>query len=223
MILSTTLSKKRCLLLNNLFVIGGAVMMLLSKTAMSFEMIMVRHFLYGVNAGCEEWWFVSVATFVSMGKFSGQLLGISELLGTEDRWQWLLGFSGAAALLPATLPLLPESPRYLLLDRGDHQGCEKAIRRLLGSRDHSVEGEMLVEHASMIGVRSHTVLDLDQAVRWQLLTVLVTFNAEKLDYYCLLSGVFGWYNMSETRNLTMMEITGEIHRMHPNRGSSGEG
>lgn len=51
MILSTTLSKKRCLLLNNLFVIGSAVMMLLCKTAMSFEMIMVGHFLYGVNAG----------------------------------------------------------------------------------------------------------------------------------------------------------------------------
>ncbi|CAB1318440.1 unnamed protein product [Coregonus sp. 'balchen'] len=45
------LSRKRCLLLNNLFVIDGAVMMLLSKTAMSFEMIIVGHFLYGINAG----------------------------------------------------------------------------------------------------------------------------------------------------------------------------
>lgn len=38
----------------------------------------------------------------------------------------MLGFSGATALLQLiTLPFLPESPKYLLLDRGDRQGCEK--------------------------------------------------------------------------------------------------
>lgn len=55
-----------------------------------------------------------------------------------------------------------------------------AIRRLWGSRDHSVEvEEMLVEQASLKGVHSNTVVDLilDQAVYWQLLAVLVTFNA----------------------------------------------
>jgi hypothetical protein len=49
------------------------------------------------------------------------------------------------------------------------------------------------------------------------------YTQEKLDYYCLLSGVFGWYNMSEARNLTMMEITGGMHPVNLNRGSSGEG
>uniref|UniRef100_A0A4W5P9C7 Solute carrier family 2 member 11, like n=1 Tax=Hucho hucho TaxID=62062 RepID=A0A4W5P9C7_9TELE len=270
--LSSAYGRKRCLLLNNLFAIGGAGMMLLSKTSMSFEMIMVGRFLYGINAGvglsvhtmylveCAPKRLqgivgVSVATFLSMGKFSGQLLGISELLGTEDRWPWLLGFSGATALLQLiTLPLLPESPKYLLLDRGDRQGCEKAILRLWGNRDHSAEVEkMLVEHASMNGVRSHTVLDLilDQTIRWQLLTILVVFTTlqfsginavscmklvhedivfgsdvthtltvysytqENLDYFCFLiffvfcflSGLFVWYNVPETKNRTVMEIT----------------
>lgn len=44
-------SRKRCLLLNNLVAISGALIMLLSKTAMSFEMIMVGRFIYGINAG----------------------------------------------------------------------------------------------------------------------------------------------------------------------------
>lgn len=58
--------------------------------------------------------------------FDSVLCPCSELLGTEDRWPWLLGFSGATALLQLiTLPFLPESPKYLLLDRGDRQGCEK--------------------------------------------------------------------------------------------------
>lgn len=43
--------RKRCLLLNNFVAIIGAVLMLLSKTAMSFEMIMVGRFLYGINSG----------------------------------------------------------------------------------------------------------------------------------------------------------------------------
>ncbi|KAL0965577.1 hypothetical protein UPYG_G00283150 [Umbra pygmaea] len=195
--LASAYGRKKCLQLNNLIAIVAAVMMMLSKTAMSFEMIMVARLLYGINAGvgltvhttymvecCPKrlrgMVGVSVATFVSIGKLFGQLLGISELLGTEKLWPWLLGSCGVAALLQlATLPLLPESPRYLLLDQGDRQGCEKAIRKLWGNKDHSVEvDEMLGEHASMKGVRNHTVLQLimDRSVRWQLLTVLVTFS-----------------------------------------------
>lgn len=43
--------RKRCLLLNNLLAVAGAVLMILSSRASSFEMIMVGRFLYGVNAG----------------------------------------------------------------------------------------------------------------------------------------------------------------------------
>lgn len=114
----------------------------------------------------------------------------SELLGTEERWPWLLGFNGFAALLQLfTLPFLPESPRFLLLDRGDRQACEKgatrhfcarvwtaaadyglnplfgytllALRRLWGNKDHSMEvEEMLQEKAALENVRSHSVMEL---------------------------------------------------------------
>lgn len=43
--------RKRCLWLNNFVAIIGAVLMLSSKAAMSFEMIMVARFLYGINSG----------------------------------------------------------------------------------------------------------------------------------------------------------------------------
>lgn len=38
-------------MLNNFVAILGSVLMLLSQAAMSFEMIMVGRFLYGLNAG----------------------------------------------------------------------------------------------------------------------------------------------------------------------------
>ncbi|KAI3361826.1 hypothetical protein L3Q82_002155 [Scortum barcoo] len=188
--------RKQCLLLNNFVAIIGAVLMLLSQTAMSFEMIMVARFLYGINSGvslpahtmylieCAPKRLrgmvgVTVATFISLGKFCGQLLGISELLGTQARWPWLLGFNIFTALFQlSTLPFLPESPRFLLLDRGDHQACEKALRRLWGNKDYSREvEEMLEEKAALQTVRSHSVVELikNQTVRWQLLTIVVTF------------------------------------------------
>ncbi|TKS84548.1 Solute carrier family 2, facilitated glucose transporter member 9 [Collichthys lucidus] len=195
------MDRKRCLLLNNFVAIFGAVLMILSQTATSFEMIMVARLLYGINAGvslsahtiylveCAPKRLrgmvgVTVATFISLGKFCGQLLGISELLGTQERWPWLLGFNGFTALLQlSTMPLLPESPRFLLLDRGDRQACEKALGRLWGNKDHSMEvEEMLEEKAALQNVRSHSVMELirNQTVRWELLTILVTFTALQL-------------------------------------------
>ncbi|KAM6984846.1 solute carrier family 2, facilitated glucose transporter member 11-like [Aplochiton taeniatus] len=206
--LTAVFGRKRCLLFNNLTALSGAVLMLLSRRAMSFEMILVARFLYGISSGvslCVHTMYivecapkelrgmvgVSVVTFMSLGKFSGQLLGISELLGTEDRWPWLLSFSGVTALIQlSTLPLLPESPRYLLLEKGDRQACEKALDRLWGSRDHHVEvQEMQVEHAALKGVRCHTVLELilEQSVRWQFLTVVVVFSTVQ---FCGINAVY---------------------------------
>ncbi|XP_059906280.1 solute carrier family 2 member 11, like [Gadus macrocephalus] len=188
--------RKQCLLMNNLVAIVAAVLMILSKRAVSFEMIMVARFLYGVNTGViltvhpmylvesapknlRGTVGVTTATFSSLGKFFAQLLGIKELLGTEDLWVWLLGFSGFVALFQLfTLPLLPESPRYLLLNRGDQEGFERAVKRLWGSRDYSVETqEMLQEKIELQDIKIHSVMELLQSrpLRWVVLTVIVNF------------------------------------------------
>ncbi|XP_063066432.1 solute carrier family 2 member 11, like [Engraulis encrasicolus] len=186
--------RNRCLLLNNLVTIAGAIVMALSKTAASFEMIMAGRFIYGFSAGIsltvhciylpecapkrlKGMVGFTMTTMVSLGKFSGQLLGISELLGTEERWPWLLGFGGVTGLLQLmTLPLLPESPRYLLIMKGDAQACEQAMVRLWGgSVDHSGEMEdMRAEALKVRGVRRRGVLHLfrERSLRWQLLTVI---------------------------------------------------
>ncbi|CAJ1070779.1 solute carrier family 2 member 11%2C like [Xyrichtys novacula] len=193
--------RKKCLLFNNFGTILGAVLMIFSQAAVSFEMIMVGRLLYGITSGvslsahplylveCAPKRLrgmvgVTVGTFISLGKFGGQLLGISELLGTPERWPWLLGFNGFAALLQlSSLPFLPESPSFLLLDKGDHQACEKALRRLWGNKDHSkrVE-ELLQEKAALQSVRNHSVLELiqEKTLRWQLITIFVTFTTLQL-------------------------------------------
>ncbi|XP_013859279.1 solute carrier family 2 member 11, like [Austrofundulus limnaeus] len=199
--LTTKFGRKKCLLLNNVVTVIGAILMLLSRTAMSFEMIMVGRFLYGINAGVglsahtmylnectpKKLWAmvgVSVSTFVSLGKFCGQLLGIRELLGTEQNWTWLLGFNGFTALFQIlTLPFLPESPRFLLLEAGDFQAAEKAFKRFWGKQDYRKEvEEILKEKAALQNIRSQSVLELlqNRTLRWQLLTMVAVFSTLQL-------------------------------------------
>ncbi|TSM12507.1 Solute carrier family 2, facilitated glucose transporter member 11 [Bagarius yarrelli] len=48
---TVTYGRKRCLMLNNVVAICGAVLMVLSKTANSFEMVVVGRLVYGINSG----------------------------------------------------------------------------------------------------------------------------------------------------------------------------
>uniref|UniRef100_A0A665UZL2 Solute carrier family 2, facilitated glucose transporter member 5 n=1 Tax=Echeneis naucrates TaxID=173247 RepID=A0A665UZL2_ECHNA len=223
----------KCLLLNNFVAIFGAVLMLLSQKAMSFEMIMVGRLLYGINSGlilvahpmylieCAPKRLrgmvgVTIATFMSFGKFCGQLMGISDLLGTEDMWPWLLGFNGFTALLQlVTLPFLPESPKFLLLNRGDTQACGKALNMLWGNKDFSDEvEEMLKEKSALQSSRSLSVMELfqDKTVRWQLTTIIVFFITLQL------SGINAVYFYS----LDLFRAAG-IHEQHLKYAALGTG
>jgi MFS transporter, SP family, arabinose:H+ symporter len=47
----------------------------------------------------------------------------------ENSWRWMLGIVGAPSLLFAILiPLLPESPRWLMVQRGDEEGARKILQ-----------------------------------------------------------------------------------------------
>ncbi|MGH0144208.1 UNVERIFIED_CONTAM: hypothetical protein FKN15_047068 [Acipenser sinensis] len=199
--LAVKYGRKRCLLSNNFVAIAGGVMMGLSRRAQSFEMIMVGRFLYGINAGISlnvQTMYLgesapkrlrglvsmTVSTFLSTGKLSGQLLGLNEILGSEDLWPVLLAFSVVPALIQlVSLPFFPETPRYLLIDKGDQVQCEKAIQRLWEKGDYRSEiHDMVLEHAAIKGEKSKSVLELilEKSLKWQLLTVIVTFTTLQL-------------------------------------------
>lgn len=54
----------------------------------------------------------------TVGIFLSQVIGLPYLLGTGDGWPYLLGITMVPAIVQLlTLPLSPESPRYLLLTK----------------------------------------------------------------------------------------------------------
>uniref|UniRef100_A0A3B4A5L5 Major facilitator superfamily (MFS) profile domain-containing protein n=1 Tax=Periophthalmus magnuspinnatus TaxID=409849 RepID=A0A3B4A5L5_9GOBI len=153
---------KKCLLLNNIFLMSGALIAVTSRAAKSFEMIIISRVLVGINAG----------------RFQ------ESILGSEPCWQYLLASNAIPGFIQLlTLPWFPESPRYLLIDRGDKEGCLNALRRLRGREVENDElNEILEEQAQSKGVRPRRPWELftDQAVRWQLLSVVVISSAMQL-------------------------------------------
>ncbi|XP_007908827.1 solute carrier family 2, facilitated glucose transporter member 11 [Callorhinchus milii] len=194
--LAVKYGRKKVLLFNNLVDILAATIMLLSRMARSFEMIMVGRFLYGINAGIglnvQSMYLgesspiklrgvvsLTRAMFVAFGKVTGQTIGLREVLGTEHRWHFLLAFSGLPALIQLiSLPWFPDSPRYLLIDRQDKVLCLDALQRLWGKGDFSEEiADMEAEQAVIKGEGARTAREMfrDRSIRWQLITnVMVT-------------------------------------------------
>ena len=128
--------RKGGLLWNNLLVLIGVVFELLSKPCGVYELLIVGRFILGINsglnAGLAPMYLAEISPIHLRGAIGtvyqlvltisilvSQILGLGGLMGTDALWPWLL----AVALLPAifqvcTLPLCPESPKFVLLNKG---------------------------------------------------------------------------------------------------------
>ncbi|XP_055070019.2 solute carrier family 2, facilitated glucose transporter member 11 isoform X1 [Misgurnus anguillicaudatus] len=199
--MSIRFGRKKTLLLNNVFLLSSSLLALLSRTAKSFEMIIVSRILVGINAGIsmnvQPMYFgesapkhlrgavsLSSAVFTSFGVVLGQVVGLRELLGSEPCWQYLLASNAIPGILQLlTLPWFPESPRYLLIDRGDKEACLQALRSLRGCDVNKAElDEILEEQNETKGERAKRPWELfsDRSIRWQLISVAVISSAMQL-------------------------------------------
>ncbi|XP_049894380.1 solute carrier family 2, facilitated glucose transporter member 9-like isoform X2 [Epinephelus moara] len=188
------LCRKKALLINNVVAIVAALLMIFSRMAKSFEMILLGRFLYGYNVGLglsvhlmylgesspkklRGFLTLTSSIFIAFGKITGQIIGIKEMMGTEDMWPYLLAISGVPAILQfVTLLFFPEAPRHLYIDKGDIEGSKKALQWLWQEDDVKQElDDMQQERDSTQGEKAKTVRDVlcSRCVRWQLLTLMI--------------------------------------------------
>ncbi|XP_046391066.1 glucose transporter type 1 isoform X3 [Ischnura elegans] len=150
-IIANRFGRKGGLLLNNVLGIGGACLMGFTKIAHSYEVLFLGRFLIGVNCGLNTslvpMYISEIAPLnlrgglgtvnqlaVTVGLLISQVLGIEQILGTDDGWPVLLGLAICPAILQLILlPVCPESPRYLLITKQWEEEARRALRRLRAS------------------------------------------------------------------------------------------
>ena len=136
----------------------GAMLGVFCKPFNSFEMLFISRLFVGFSSGLHT---VLVSLYVSeispiymrgsagvlctlantFGLLSSMVLGLEEFLGCEELWSLILAVSGIAGLIQiAFLPMMPESPRYLLITKGNLEEGKKALSRLRGTS--AISGEL---------------------------------------------------------------------------------
>merc|ERR1712223_1348432 len=121
-VVSSRLGRKGGLLLNNILVVIGAVLMGTAKTAGSFHMLILGRLVIGINSGLNAGLAPMYLSEISPTSLRGalgtvyqliitlsilisQILGMNNVLGTENGWPWLLAITAVPAILQlATLP-----------------------------------------------------------------------------------------------------------------------
>ncbi|XP_069546709.1 solute carrier family 2, facilitated glucose transporter member 11-like [Brachyistius frenatus] len=192
--LPVTYGRKKALLFNNVIAIIAALLMVFSRMAKSFEMILLGRFLYGYNVGLglsvhlmylgesspkklRGFMTLTSSIFIGLGKVTGQIIGIKEIMGSEEMWPYLLAVSGIPAILQfVMLFFFPEAPRHLYIDKGDTEGSKKALQWLWQEDNLKLElDDMQKERESSQGEKAKTVKDVltSRCVRWQLLTLAI--------------------------------------------------
>ncbi|XP_036316730.1 solute carrier family 2, facilitated glucose transporter member 5 [Pipistrellus kuhlii] len=205
--------RKGTLLLNNVFSIGPAILMGSSEVAGSFEIIIVARLLVGICAGLSSnvvpMYLGELAPknlrgalgvvpqlFITVGILAAQILGLRNVLANEKGWPILLGVTGIpAAVQLLLLPVFPESPRYLLVQRKDLEAARKALRLLRGwdfVEDEVEEIRQEYEAEQAAGFISVVKLFRIRSLRWQLISIVVLMAGQQL------SGVNAIYYYADT-------------------------
>ncbi|XP_076821684.1 solute carrier family 2, facilitated glucose transporter member 5-like isoform X2 [Clavelina lepadiformis] len=150
---------KNSLLATNHMSILAAALMWMSKGTHSLEMIIAARVLQGLHAGMAmgitplyigeisptsiRGGLISVhQLFITIGLLTAQVLGLSDVFGTEDSWNLLLAFPAFISILQLLiLPFLPESPRHLLIDKNQRARAIECLTKFRGT--DKVDDEIL--------------------------------------------------------------------------------
>ncbi|XP_062890222.1 solute carrier family 2, facilitated glucose transporter member 11b [Mobula hypostoma] len=199
--LAIKFGRKGTLLIINILTLAGSTLMGASKLVGIFEFLIVGRFLVGLHSGvslCVQPMYlgeiapkarrgaISMGTSISLslGILIGQVMGQRELLGREKYWHILLSTICVPALLQLLLlPWCPESPRYLLIDKGLERKALQSLRQLHGARSYLCELEDIEKERVVIQLqRSKRLWELltDGLTRRQLITVILINIGQQL-------------------------------------------
>ncbi|XP_027999690.1 solute carrier family 2, facilitated glucose transporter member 3 isoform X1 [Eptesicus fuscus] len=178
--------RRNSMLIVNLLAITGGCLMGFCKIAESVAMLILGRLIIGLFCGlCTGFvpmYIGEISPTALRGAFGtlnqlgivigilvAQVFGLKIILGTEDLWPVLLGFTILPSFLQIiALPFCPESPRFLLINRKEEDSARKILQRLWGTQDVAQDiQEMKDESVRMSQEKQATVLELFRSPSYQ--------------------------------------------------------
>ncbi|XP_037702566.1 solute carrier family 2, facilitated glucose transporter member 3 [Choloepus didactylus] len=178
--------RRNSMLIVNLLAIGGGCLMGFCKIAESVEMLIIGRLVIGLFCGlCTGFvpmYIGEISPTALRGAFGtlnqlgivigilvAQIFGLEAILGSEELWPVLLGFTIIPAVLQSiALPFCPESPRFLLINRKEEENAKQVLQRLWGIQDVNQDiQEMKDESVRMAQEKKVTVLELFRAPNYR--------------------------------------------------------
>uniref|UniRef100_A0A7N6BDC5 Solute carrier family 2, facilitated glucose transporter member 5 n=1 Tax=Anabas testudineus TaxID=64144 RepID=A0A7N6BDC5_ANATE len=187
------LGRKGTLLVNNIFALIAALLLTLGERAKSFEMLIIGRLVIGVDSGIAlsalPMYLGEISPkhirgfigqfnsiLICLGVFTGQVLGLPELLGQRDCCFFCSFILFMCGFIQHCVHMC---------------FCVSAFQRFLGKTDVSQElEEVHAEARAQENLHTVSVLQLlrNPAVRWQLITIIITMACYQL---CGLNAI--WY------------------------------
>ncbi|KAK2586883.1 hypothetical protein KPH14_009820 [Odynerus spinipes] len=199
-VIADRFGRKGGLLLNNILVFLTVLFEGLAKPVKSYEMIIAGRFLIGINSGLNAGlspMYLSEISPVHMRGAVGtayqlvitisilisQVLGLEKIMGTEELWPFLFCLTILPAIFQViTLPLCPETPKFLLINKGKDMEAQKALTWLRGTNDvHDEMGQMRTEYESvkLVPKVSFKELFVNPALRIPLMIAVMVMLAQQ--------------------------------------------
>ncbi|XP_037534624.1 solute carrier family 2, facilitated glucose transporter member 1 [Nematolebias whitei] len=173
------LGRKYSMLAVNILAFIAAALMGFSKMASSWEMLIIGRFVIGFYSGLSTGFVPLYVGEVSptslrgalgtlhqlgivVGILIAQVFGLEVIMGNDSLWPLLLGFTFIPAVIQCVLlPLCPESPRFLLINRNEENKAKTILKKLRGTTDVSADmQEMKEESRQMMREKKVTILEL---------------------------------------------------------------
>ncbi|CAB4059383.1 SLC2A1 [Lepeophtheirus salmonis] len=168
---------------------GSAIVLILGRLVIGINS--------GINAGLSPMYLSEISPtsmrgavgtvyqlIITMSILLAQILGMSSVLGNEAGWPYLLGLTVFPAILQlVTLPLCPESPKYLLLDVDDEQKALSSLNWLRGKVEvHDEIEEMKNEKEATKNMKTVSFMEIitNSSLRKPLIVAQMMMLAQQL-------------------------------------------
>jgi len=189
--LAEKIGRKRGLILSGVLGLLGAIFSGVAEPADSWELLLVARLIVGLSSGLytvlAPMYLSEIAPVklrggigvlnqlsVTLGIFISQILGLSEILGNESSWSWLLAICAVAPVIQiCVLVFSPRSPRYVYISLDQSTEARAGLFKLRGDDDEvDLEMKEMEEEKNAESEPNMSLLDLVKSrALWPALTI----------------------------------------------------